>query len=144
MFKTKENANYFPEPRLCSFVPAQFETGLFQFPVEILLEVSKTSREHFYRVKPCSNDTEAGVVEETIRIKELPGNEHDSEPTTTIARKLEAAKTQLSPRDQVFVNVSVSTKCQSPLGTEDFQFLFSPLISFFFSFFIQFLFKKTF
>ena len=27
-FKTKENANYFPEPRCCSFVPAQFETSL--------------------------------------------------------------------------------------------------------------------
>ena len=28
LFKTNENANYSPEPRLCSFVPAQFETSL--------------------------------------------------------------------------------------------------------------------
>ena len=28
LFKTKENANYSPEPRLCSFVAAQFETSL--------------------------------------------------------------------------------------------------------------------
>ena len=28
LFKTKENANYFPEPRLYSFVAAQFETSL--------------------------------------------------------------------------------------------------------------------
>ena len=36
LFKTKENANYSPEPRLCSFVAAQFETGLFllNFPFE--------------------------------------------------------------------------------------------------------------
>ena len=27
--KTKENANYSPEPRLCSFAAAQFETSLF-------------------------------------------------------------------------------------------------------------------
>ena len=26
---TIQNANYSPEPRLCSFVPAQFETSLF-------------------------------------------------------------------------------------------------------------------
>ena len=28
--KTMENANYSPEPRLCSFVAAQLETGLFK------------------------------------------------------------------------------------------------------------------
>ena len=28
LFKTKENADYSPEPRLCSFVSAQFETSL--------------------------------------------------------------------------------------------------------------------
>ena len=30
LFKTKENANYFPEPRLCSFAAAQFETSLLR------------------------------------------------------------------------------------------------------------------
>ena len=30
LFKTKENANYFPEPRLYSFVAAQFKTSLPQ------------------------------------------------------------------------------------------------------------------
>ena len=38
-------------------------------------------------VKPCTSDTEPGVVEETIRIKEQPGNENDLEPSTTIAGK---------------------------------------------------------
>ena len=33
------------------------------------------------RAKPC---TKPGVVEETIRIKEQPGNENDLEPSTTI------------------------------------------------------------
>ena len=28
LFETKENANYSPEPRLCCFVAAQFETSL--------------------------------------------------------------------------------------------------------------------
>ena len=32
-------------------------------------------------VKPCTSDTEPGVVEETIRIKEQPGNENDLEPS---------------------------------------------------------------
>ena len=51
---------------------------------------------------------EPGVVVETIRTKEQPGNENDSEPSTTIAGELETTKTQLSPPDQVFVNVSDS------------------------------------
>ena len=51
---------------------------------------------------------EPDVVEETIRTKEQPGNENDSEPSTTIAGKLETTNTQLSPPDQVFVNVSDS------------------------------------
>ena len=38
-------------------------------------------------VKPCTSDPEPGVVEETIRIKEQPGNENDLEPSTTIAGK---------------------------------------------------------
>ena len=59
-------------------------------------------------VKPCTSDTEPGVVEETIRIKEQPGNENDFGPSTTIAGKLKTTKTQLSPPDQVFVNVSDS------------------------------------
>ena len=46
-----------------------------------------------------------GVVEETIQIKEQPGNQNDLEPSTTIAGKLETTKAQLSPPDQVFVNV---------------------------------------
>ena len=29
LFRTKQNANYSPEPRLCSFVSTQFETRLF-------------------------------------------------------------------------------------------------------------------
>ena len=49
-------------------------------------------------------NTEPGVIEETIRTKEQTGNENDLEPSTTIAGKLET--TQLSPPDQVFVNVS--------------------------------------
>ena len=36
-------------------------------------------------VKPCISDPEPGVVEETIGIKEQPGNENDLEPSTTIA-----------------------------------------------------------
>ena len=32
-------------------------------------------------VKPCTSDTEPGVVEETIRIKEQPRNENDLEPS---------------------------------------------------------------
>ena len=48
------------------------------------------------------------MVEETIRVKEQPGNENDVEPSTTIAGKLETAKTQLSPTDYVFVSVSDS------------------------------------
>ena len=57
-------------------------------------------------VKPCTSDTEAGVVEETIRIKEKPANEYDLKPSTTIAGKLKTTKTQFSRPDQVFVNVS--------------------------------------
>ena len=33
-------------------------------------------------VKPCTSDTEPGVVEETIRMKEQPGNDNDFEPST--------------------------------------------------------------
>ena len=57
-------------------------------------------------VKPCTSDPEPGVLEETIRIKDQPGNENDLEPSTTIAGRQEAKK-RLSPPDQVFVNVSV-------------------------------------
>ena len=59
-------------------------------------------------VKPCTSDTEPGVIEETIRVKQQPGNENDFGPSTTIAGKLKTTKTQLSPPDQVFVNVSDS------------------------------------
>ena len=59
-------------------------------------------------VKPCTSDTEPGVVEETIRIKEQPENENDLEPSTTKAGKLETTNTQLNHPDQVFVNVSDS------------------------------------
>ena len=59
-------------------------------------------------VKPCTSDAEPGVVEETIQIKEQPGNENDLEPPTTIAGKQETTKRQLSPPGQVFVNVSDS------------------------------------
>ena len=59
-------------------------------------------------VKRCTSNPEPGVVEETIRIKEQPGNENDLEPPTTIAGRQEATKRQLSPPDQVFVNVSDS------------------------------------
>ena len=55
---------------------------------------------------------------ETIRIKEQPGNENDLEPSTTIAGSQEATKRQLSPPDQVFVNVS-----DSPYQTKNFKFL---------------------
>ena len=57
-------------------------------------------------VKPCPSDTEPGVVEETIRIKEQPENENDLEPSRTKAGKLETSNTQLNHPDQVFVNVS--------------------------------------
>ena len=40
-------------------------------------------------VKPCTSDPEPGVVEETIRIKEQPGNENNLEPSTTIAGRQE-------------------------------------------------------
>ena len=56
-------------------------------------------------VKLCTSDPEPGVVEETIRIKEQPGNGNNLEPSTTIAGRQEATKRQLSPPDQVFVNV---------------------------------------
>ena len=63
---------------------------------------SKISKEHFYR----TSDPEPGVVEETISLKEQPGNENDLEPSTTKAGRQEPTKRQLSPPDQVFVNVS--------------------------------------
>ena len=59
-------------------------------------------------VKPCTSDIEPGVVDKTIRIKEQPEHENDLEPSTTIAGKLKTTKTQVSPPDQVFVNVSES------------------------------------
>ena len=34
--------------------------------------------------KQCTSDSEPGVVEETIRIKDQPRNENDLEPSTTI------------------------------------------------------------
>ena len=60
-------------------------------------------------VKPRTSDAEYGVVEETIRTNERPGNEKDLEPSTTIAGNLETTKSQLSPPVQVFLNVSDST-----------------------------------
>ena len=59
-------------------------------------------------VKPCISDPEPVVVEETIRIKEQHRNENDLEPSTTIAGRQEVTKRQLSPPDQVFVNISDS------------------------------------
>ena len=59
-------------------------------------------------VKTCTSDPESDVVEETIRIKEQPGNKNDLEPSTTIAGRLKATKRQLNPSDQVFVKVSDS------------------------------------
>ena len=41
-------------------------------------------------------------------IKEQLRNENDLKPSTTMAGRQEATKRQLSPPDQVFVNVSVS------------------------------------
>ena len=58
-------------------------------------------------MKSRANDTEPGLVEETIRIKEQPGNENDLEPSETIADQLDTTKTQLSAPDQVFVNVQI-------------------------------------
>ena len=67
----------------------------------------KTSREHFYRGQKHAQLTQSlVVVEVTIRIREQPGNENDLELSTTIAGKLETTKTQLSPPDQVLVNIS--------------------------------------
>ena len=48
-------------------------------------------------VKPCTSDTEPGVVGETIRIKEQPGNENDLEPSTTIAGKQQNDKEAIQP-----------------------------------------------
>ena len=59
-------------------------------------------------IKQRTSEPEPGVVEETIRIKEQPGNENDLEPSSTKAGRQEATKRQLSPPDQVFVNVSDS------------------------------------
>ena len=61
--------------------------------------------------------SEPDVVEKTIQIKEQPGNENDLEPSTTIAGRQEATKRQLSPPDQVFVNVS-----DSPYQPKNFKF----------------------
>ena len=68
-------------------------------------------------VKPCTSDSEPGVVEETIWIKEQPGNKNDLKQSTTIAGRQEATKRQLSPPDQVFVNVS-----DSPYQPKNFKF----------------------
>ena len=68
-------------------------------------------------VKPCTSDPEPGVLEETIQIKEQPGNENDLEPSTTIACRPEARKRQFSLPDQVFVNVS-----DSPYQPKNFKF----------------------
>ena len=38
-------------------------------------------------LKRCNSDKEPGVIEETIRTKEQPGNENDLEPSTTKASK---------------------------------------------------------
>ena len=69
------------------------------------------------RVKPCTSDPEPGVVEETIRIKEQPGNGNDLEPSIAIVGRQEATKRQLSSPDQVFVNVS-----DSPFQPKNFKF----------------------
>ena len=50
--------------------------------------------------KTSTSDPEPGVVEETIRSKEQPGNEIDLEPSATIAGRQEATQRQLSPTDQ--------------------------------------------
>jgi len=50
-------------------------------------------------------------------MKEQPGNDNDFEPSTTIAGKQETTKRQLSPPDQVFVNVS-----DSPYQLKNFKF----------------------
>ena len=52
--------------------------------------------------------TEPGLVAQTMQIKEQLGDENDLEPSTIIVGKLETIKTQLSPPDQVIVNVSDS------------------------------------
>ena len=59
-------------------------------------------------VKPCASYTEPGLVAQAMQIKEQLGDENDLEPSTIIAGKLETIKTQLSPPDQVNVNVSYS------------------------------------
>ena len=56
------------------------------------------------------------MVEETIRTKQQPRNEKDLDPSTTIAGKMETTRTQLSPPDEVFVNVS-----DSPLQPKIFK-----------------------
>ena len=67
-------------------------------------------------VKPCTSDPEPGVVEETIRIKEQPGNENDLEPSTTIAGRQEATKRQLSPPDLVYTSRRILNSRQRPSG----------------------------
>ena len=56
-------------------------------------------------VKPCPSDTEPGVVEERIRIKEQPRNENDLEPSTTIAGKYALT---VGPKQEGGVNVGHS------------------------------------
>ena len=84
--------------------PLMSFTGASFFKFSLLLKSCLRCRKQV-------GNTEPGVIEETIRTKEQTGNENDLEPSTTIAGKLETTKTQLSPPDQVFVNVSDSP-CQ--------------------------------
>ena len=80
----------------------------FSLPLKSCLRFRKQVGNTLLEVKPCTSDTDPGVVEETIRIKEQPENENDLEPSTTKAGKLETTNTQLNHPDQVFVNVSDS------------------------------------
>ena len=84
-------------------------------------QVENTQRTLLWWVEPCTSDPEPGVVKGTIRFKKQPGNENDLEPLTTIAGRQEATKRQLSPPDQVFVNVS-----DSPYQPKNFKFPAKP------------------
>ena len=73
-------------------------------------------------VKPCTSDTEPGVVEETIRIKEQPGNKNDLEPSTTIAGKVKVnTNGKLETRTKGIVD-----KCSDLTGTKKYALTEGP------------------
>ena len=70
--------------------------------MRVYIETLTTSSQEPQKKKSKEVENKPGVGEETIRIKEQPGNENDLEPSTTIgAGRQEATKRQLSPPDRI-------------------------------------------